>query len=48
MVGCYCYDYVRKIVNYSDDEKMNRFDIYIGYVFDELKLEYNFIWMDSD
>ncbi|MDI5754598.1 oligogalacturonate-specific porin KdgM family protein, partial [Salmonella enterica subsp. enterica serovar Montevideo] len=34
--------------NYNDDEKTNRFDTYIGYVFDELKLEYNFTWMDSD
>lgn len=48
MAGRYRYDYARKTANYSDDEKTNRFDTYIGYVFDELKLEYNFTWMDSD
>lgn len=42
MAGRYRYDYARKTANYSDDEKTNRFDTYIGYVFDELKLEYNF------
>lgn len=48
MAGRYRYDYARKTANYNDDEKTNRFDTYIGYVFDELKLEYNFTWMDSD
>ncbi len=42
MAGRYRYDYARKTANYKfDDEKTNRFDTYIGYVFDELKLEYN-------
>ncbi|EHC38652.1 N-acetylneuraminic acid outer membrane channel protein NanC, partial [Salmonella enterica subsp. enterica serovar Gaminara str. A4-567] len=48
MAGRYRYDYARKTANYNDDEKTNRFDTYIGYVFDEFKLEYNFTWMDSD
>lgn len=48
MAGRYRYDYARKTANYSNDEKTNRFDTYIGYALDKLKLEYNFTWMDSD
>ncbi|EDV0071423.1 hypothetical protein XZ90_001448 [Salmonella enterica subsp. enterica] len=46
--GRYRYDYARKTAYHNDDEKTNRFDTFIGYTFDKLKLEYDFTWMDSD
>lgn len=44
----YRYDYARKTAYETQDEKTNRFDTFLGYSNDLLKVEYNFTWMDSD
>ena len=48
VAGRYRYDYARKTAYLVDDEKTNRFDTFIGYAYDQLKIEYDFTWMDSD
>ncbi|EHV9142469.1 hypothetical protein K1K55_004037 [Salmonella enterica] len=48
VAGRYRYDYARKTAYNTEDEKTNRFDTFIGYAYQKLKIEYDFTWMDSD
>lgn len=48
LAGRYRYDYARKTQNNVDDEKTNRLDGYIGWQFDQFRIEYDYTQMYSD